>query len=71
MRDVRHAWFDRWRDLFIASAIAFVAIPIVNAIATPQSAVWSTLRSGEYALAGVDLTSLAFALAFAWMARHA
>jgi hypothetical protein len=69
------AWADRvdrgWRDLFAATAAAFLLVPIVNAVATPNSALWSTLRSGDLALAAVDLTCLVFALSYAWMARRA
>lgn len=60
-----------WRDLFAATAAAFALVPIVNAVATPNSALWSTLRSGDLALAAVDLTCLVFALTYAWMARRA
>ena len=70
------AWADRkdrgWRDLFAATAAAFVLVPIVNAVATPNSALWSTLRTGDLALAARS-TSRAWSspLTFAWMARRA
>jgi uncharacterized iron-regulated membrane protein len=68
------AWADRrdrgWRDLFAASGVAFALVPFANAIATPGSALWATLHR-EPALAAVDLTALAFAGCFAWMATRA
>lgn len=59
-----------WRDLFAATTVLLAALPVVNAIATPNSSLLATLSRGEHALAAVDLTALAFALAFAWLARR-
>ncbi|MCF7220693.1 PepSY-associated TM helix domain-containing protein [Marilutibacter chinensis] len=66
------AWRDRrghgWRDLFAATAAALAALPVVNALATPDSQLLATLSRGEYALAAVDLGALAFAIAYAALA---
>lgn len=66
------AWRTRrgrgWRELFGATALGLVAVPVVNLAATPYSALPATLARGELALAAVDLTLLAFATAFGWLA---
>lgn len=65
-------WRDRlgrgWRDLFAATAAALLAVPLVNAAATPDSQLLATLGRGEYALAAVDLGALAFAIGYAALA---
>ncbi|WP_332747109.1 PepSY-associated TM helix domain-containing protein, partial [Hydrogenophaga sp.] len=69
------AWRTRsgcgWRDLFAATAAALVALPLVNVATAPQSHLLATLPRGEWALAAVDLTALAFAALFAWLAQRA
>lgn len=69
------AWRTRngwgWRDLFAATAAALVALPLVNFATAPQSHLLATLPRGEWALAAVDLSALAFAALFAWLAQRA
>lgn len=60
-----------WRDLFLATAIAMAAIPVVNAATAADSHLGATLARGEWALAAVDLVALAFAFGFALLARAA
>ncbi len=60
-----------WRDLFAATAVAMVAIPVANLLTTPYSHLPAALARGEWALAAVDLVALAFALAFGALARQA
>lgn len=66
------AWRARsgrgWRELFAATAIALVAVPVVNLLTSPRSHLLATLARGEYALAAVDLAALAFAMGFACLA---
>lgn len=65
------AWRSRrggWRRLFGAIALALAALPLVNAATAPRSHVLATLARGEVALAAVDLTALALATGFAWLA---
>jgi uncharacterized iron-regulated membrane protein len=57
-----------WAELFAATAVALVAVPVVNLSTSPRSHLLATLGRGEYALAAVDLMVLAFAMAFAWLA---
>lgn len=68
------AWRSRvgrgWRELFGATAVALLAVPVINLVATPYSALPATLGRGELALAAVDLTVLAFAAGFGWLARR-
>lgn len=60
-----------WRDLFLATAIAMAAIPLVNAATAADSHLGASLARGEWALAAVDLVALGFALGFALLARAA
>ncbi|MFZ5655980.1 MAG: PepSY-associated TM helix domain-containing protein [Pseudomonadota bacterium] len=66
------AWRNRvgrgWRDLFVAAAAAFAAVPVVNFATTDASHLLATLRRGEWALAAVDLSAIGFAGAFLGMA---
>lgn len=66
------AWRTRvgrgWRELFGATALALLALPLVNLATTRQSHLLATLPRGEWALAAVDLTALAFAAGFGWLA---
>ncbi|HEV8695962.1 MAG TPA: PepSY-associated TM helix domain-containing protein [Lysobacter sp.] len=57
-----------WSELFAATAIALFAVPMVNFATAPRSHLLVTLSRGEYALAAVDLTALAFAAGFAALA---
>jgi uncharacterized iron-regulated membrane protein len=56
-----------WLLLLACAAVSF-AIPVVDALFTPDNLV-RTLANGDYVLAGVDLVALASALAFALLAR--
>ncbi len=66
------AWRTRdgrgWRDLFAVTGAMLAALPLVNFATSPDSHLLATLPRGEYALAAVDLTVIAFAAAFAWLA---
>lgn len=62
------AWHNRtgrgWRDLFLATAVAFAAVPVVNLATTDASHLLATLPRGAWSLAAIDLTALALAGAF-------
>jgi uncharacterized iron-regulated membrane protein len=66
------AWRTRtgrgWRDLFGATAVALLALPLVNLATSPRSHLLATLPRGEWALAAVDLAAFGFAAVFAWLA---
>jgi len=68
------AWRTRqglgWRDLFGLTALALFALPWVNLATTTHSHLLATIPRGERSLAAVDLSALAFAAAFAWLARR-
>src|SRR5690606_5767903 len=53
------AWRDRrglgWRDLYTATSLLLLALPLVNLLTTPRSHLLATLPQGNWALAGVDL----------------
>lgn len=52
------------RDLLSAAALCCLAIPILDAVLTPDNLVSSLMR-GDWELAGIDLAGLAFAAVFA------
>ena len=54
--------------LFGATALALLALPLVNLLTTHQSHLLATLPRGDWALAAVDLTALALAAGFGWLA---
>lgn len=56
-RNQRRAWLEQ---LWIGAAL-LVAVPVVNAVATPGSALGATLPAGRWDIAGIDLACLAFA----------
>ena len=58
-----------WREQLWAGAALLVAVPVVNAVATPGSALPVTLPAGRWDIAGIDLACLAFALLLAGCAR--
>ena len=60
-----------WRDLFAATAVAMLAIPLVNLLSAPHSHLLATVARGDWALAAVDLVAIGFALVFAVLARQA
>jgi hypothetical protein len=53
------------RDLLSAAALCCLAIPILDAVLTPDNLVSSLMR-GDWELAGIDLAALVFAAVFAW-----
>jgi uncharacterized iron-regulated membrane protein len=63
------AWRARtgWRDLFLATSVACLLVPLANLATAPYSHLPATLARGEYALAAVDVAAIVFALAFAAM----
>jgi uncharacterized membrane protein YuzA (DUF378 family) len=71
LRPIRRAWLEQlW-----AAALIFALVPVVNALTTERH-LGTTLASGEWALAGVDLVMLGFASTFAlaacvWQASRA
>jgi uncharacterized iron-regulated membrane protein len=60
-----------WRDLFAATAVAMIAIPLANFATAPHSHLGATIPRGEWALAAVDLAAIGFAIAFGALARQA
>lgn len=60
-----------WRGLFALTAVALGAIPLVNLATAPQSHLGASLARGDWTLAAVDLTVLALASGFAWLAHRA
>lgn len=59
-----------WRDLLLAGATAFAALPLVNA-ATSSRHLGHSLVDGDGVMAGFDLSMLAIALLLALVARMA
>lgn len=57
-----------WLETLAAAAVAFAAVPLVSALTTERNLV-ATLLNGEWTRAGVDLTLIAAAAAFAFAAR--
>lgn len=60
-----------WRDLFAATALVALAIPLANLLVTRESHLLATLPRGEWALASVDLLALGFGIGFLALARRA
>jgi uncharacterized iron-regulated membrane protein len=61
-----------WAELFALAAAAFGLLPVLNALTTDKHLA-ATIAHGDWALAGVDLTFLAFGAAFggiAWILRR-
>lgn len=56
-----------WLEQLCAAAVLFAAVPVLNAL-TSDRHLGVTLLHGDWVLAGVDLTMLAMAAAFAWAA---
>lgn len=57
-----------WRELFAATAVLLLLLPLMNILATPASSLLHTLVDGDWALASIDLTAFALGLAFVWLA---
>jgi hypothetical protein len=61
-----------WTELFTLAAAAFALLPVLNALTTDKHLL-ATITHGDWALAAVDLTFLAFGAAFgviAWRLRR-
>jgi uncharacterized iron-regulated membrane protein len=62
-----------WTELFTLAAAAFALLPVLNALTTDKH-LFATMAHGDWALAAVDLTFLAFGAGFggiAWtLAQH-
>jgi hypothetical protein len=68
LRPVKRAWVE----LFTLAAAAFALLPVLNALTTDKHLL-ATVGHGDWALAAVDLTFLAFGAAFgaiAWRLRR-
>lgn len=60
----------KWQDLLAVAAAALALVPVVNVFTTSRH-LGVSLPQGDWVMAGFDLTCLASALLFAWMARKA
>ncbi len=60
----------KWQDLLAVAAAALALVPVVNAFTTHRH-LGVSLPEGDWVMAGFDLTCLASALLFGWMARKA
>ncbi|KRB13144.1 PepSY domain-containing protein [Achromobacter sp. Root170] len=60
----------KWQDLLAVAAAALALVPVVNALTTHRH-LGVSLPQGDWVMAGFDLTCLASALFFAWMAQKA
>ena len=60
----------KWQDLLGIAALALALVPVVNAFTT-QRHLGVSLPQGDWVMAGFDLTCLASAVLFGWMARKA
>ncbi|MBX9405100.1 PepSY domain-containing protein [Pseudomonas baetica] len=63
LRVGRKAWIDQ----LVLGAALFMAVPLINALTTPWN-LGVTLRQGDWAMAGFDLTCLAAGFFLAWAA---
>lgn len=60
----------KWQDLLAVAAAALALVPVVNAFTTHRH-LGVSLPEGDWVMAGFDLTCLASAVLFGWMARKA
>jgi hypothetical protein len=60
----------KWQDLLAIAAAALALVPVVNAFTTSRH-LGVSLPAGDWVMAGFDLTCLASAALFGWMARKA
>jgi len=60
----------KWQDLLAVAAVALALVPVVNAFTTTRH-LGVSLPAGDWVMAGFDLTCLAGAALFGWMARKA
>lgn len=56
-----------WREQFAVGAVAYAALPILNALTTDRHLLQS-LPAGDWVFAGFDLTMLALGIACGWLA---
>jgi hypothetical protein len=59
-----------WAEQLFFAAGLYGLIPLLNAITTPDSALWVTIPSGQTTVAGFDLTMLSAGLLLALTARR-
>ncbi|ASC63204.1 peptidase [Achromobacter denitrificans] len=60
----------KWQDLLAIAAASLALVPVVNAFTTSRH-LGVSLPTGDWVMAGFDLTCLASAALFGWMARKA
>jgi uncharacterized iron-regulated membrane protein len=60
----------KWQDLLAVAAASLALVPVVNAFTTSRH-LGVSLPQGDWVMAGFDLTCLASALLFGWMAMKA
>ncbi|QKQ48925.1 MULTISPECIES: PepSY-associated TM helix domain-containing protein [Achromobacter] len=60
----------KWQDLLAIAAASLALVPVVNAFTTSRH-LGVSLLAGDWVMAGFDLTCLASAALFGWMARKA
>ncbi|WP_343498985.1 PepSY-associated TM helix domain-containing protein [Achromobacter denitrificans] len=60
----------KWQDLLAIAAASLALVPVVNAFTTSRH-LGVSLPVGDWVMAGFDLTCLASAALFGWMARKA
>lgn len=60
----------KWVDLLSAAAASLALVPVINAVTTSRH-LGVSLPTGDWVMAGFDLTCLAGALLLGWMARKA
>lgn len=56
-----------WREQFALAALAYAAIPLLNALTTERH-LGQSLAAGDWVFAGFDLTVLALGILFGWAA---
>lgn len=64
---VRRAGGRAWVELLITAALAFLLLPLLNALTTDRN-LWNAIRGGEWVLASFDLTMVAIGAVFAMAA---
>ncbi len=57
-------WQQGWRELMTVLALAYLSLPLVSVLTVPEAALPSTLRNGQWVLAGLELTVLGLGLLF-------
>lgn len=59
-----------WRELYAATALLLLGLPVINALTAPHSHLVATLMRGDWSLAAVDLVALVVGGAYVWLARR-